>query len=33
VKLDGELIFSKSEVNRFPQGDEVMRAIEARRGG
>jgi len=31
VKLDGELVFSKFDVNRFPEGDEVLQAIEARR--
>ena len=32
VKLDDELIFSKHEVNRFPEGDEVLDTIADRRG-
>jgi len=31
VKLDDELIFSKHELNRFPEGDEVLEAIDSRR--
>ncbi len=30
VKLDDELIFSKYEVERFPEGDEVIDLIKAR---
>ena len=30
VKLDDELIFSKYEVGRFPEGDEVIDLIKAR---
>ena len=30
VKLDDELIFSKHELNRFPEGDEVLDAIASR---
>jgi selenoprotein W-related protein len=32
VRLDDELIFSKHELNRFPEGDEVLEAIGSRRG-
>lgn len=28
VTLDGQLIFSKYEVDRFPEGDEVLTEIE-----
>jgi selT/selW/selH-like putative selenoprotein len=31
VKLDDELIFSKHQVDRFPEGDEVLDAIGSRR--
>ena len=31
VKLDSELIFSKHEMDRFPEGDEVLDAIASRR--
>ncbi len=30
VKLDGELIFSKYELERFPEGDEVIGLIQER---
>ncbi len=30
VELDGELVFSKHEVGRFPEPGEVARAIAAR---
>ena len=30
VKLEDELIFSKYELNRFPEGDEVVDLIKAR---
>jgi selT/selW/selH-like putative selenoprotein len=31
VKVGGELVFSKKAEGRFPEHDEVMRAIESRR--
>jgi selenoprotein W-related protein len=33
VSLDGELIFSKLREGRFPKHEEIVRAIDARRGG
>jgi selT/selW/selH-like putative selenoprotein len=32
VHLDGTLIFSKHELNRFPEPGEVERLIQERRG-
>jgi selenoprotein W-related protein len=32
VRVDGELIFSKHELNRFPEPGEVERLIRTRRG-
>lgn len=31
VKVDGEMVFSKAKVGRFPEPDEVIRAIRQRR--
>jgi selenoprotein W-related protein len=30
VAVDGELVFSKHRVGRFPQNEEVLRALSAR---
>lgn len=30
VRVDGELIFSKHEVGRFPEHDEILTQIEKR---
>ncbi len=32
VRVDGELVFSKDQVDRFPEPGEVEREIERRRG-
>jgi selenoprotein W-related protein len=33
VRLDGELIFSKKQLGRFPMPGEIQAAIAARTGG
>jgi selT/selW/selH-like putative selenoprotein len=32
VELDGTLIYSKHETNRFPSDEEILTTIRARRG-
>lgn len=32
VKVDGELIFSKHEVDRFPENEEILATLRSRSG-
>ena len=33
VACDGELVFSKHRDGRYPEAGEIVRALQARRGG